>query len=171
MITQRALNYGKVLNSLQVKKEVMDAADKLLNDSSALIEVLENPVIKRKEKYAVINDIFEPEIVNFMKLLCDHNMIGAFGEIKEAYDAFLFEQRDIIKAKLRYATRPQDVQLEQIKSMLCQKYNKKEVFLELVEDASLIGGFVLYAEGTEFDKSIKGALSELQKTLIGRWHV
>lgn len=171
MITQRALNYGKVLKFLQVKEEVMDATDKLLNNCSALNEVLENPVIKRKEKYAVIDDIFVPDIADFMKLLCDHNMIGAFGEIKEAYDALMFEQRDVMKAKLFYATRPENVQLEQIKSMLCQKYKKKEVFLDLEEDASLIGGFVLYAEGTEFDKSIKGALSELQKTLIGRWHV
>ncbi|MFU0828355.1 MAG: hypothetical protein ACFWTJ_12655 [Lachnoclostridium sp.] len=40
--------------------------------------------------------------------------------------------------------------------------------MELKEDPSLIGGFVLKVGNTEYDKSIKGTLDELQKTLVRR---
>ncbi len=168
MITQRVLNYVKVLDSLQLEYQLIEKTEKLLLSCRELTEVLENPAIKKKEKHAVIEVLFEKEIVSFMKLLCDHGLMSSFKEIKKAYEDLMLEHRNMVKAKLCYTVRPHDSQLEQIKNMLCEKYNKKGVFLELEEDASLIGGFVLYIGGTEFDKSIKGALSELQKKLIGR---
>lgn len=168
MITQRVLNYGKVLDSLQLAYQLIENTEKQLLSCSELIEVLDNPAIKKKEKHAIIEVLFDKEIVGFMKLLCDHGMISSYKEIKESYEDLMLEHRDMIKAKLCYTIRPRDTQLEEIKNMLCGKFEKKGVFLELEEDASLIGGFVLYIGGTEFDKSIKGALSELQKKLIGR---
>ena len=168
MISQRVLNYAKVLDSLQLGYQLIENTEKQLLNCRELAEVLENPAIKKKEKHAVIEVLFDKEIVGFMKLLSDHGLISAFKEIKEAYEELILEHRDMVKAKLFYTIMPQETQLEQIKNMLCEKYKKKGVVLELEEDASLIGGFVLYIGGTEFDKSIKGALSELQKKLIGR---
>jgi len=133
-----------------------------------LRDALENPAVKLGEKFKVIEAVFDPAIVGFIKLLCEHQALDSLEDIKEAYEALIFEQRGLVRAKLYYTMRPSEGQLEQIKKMLEEKYNKKGVVLELAEDASLIGGFVLFVNGTEFDKSIKGALSELQKALIGR---
>ncbi len=168
MISQRAINYAKILDSLNVVKADLDAAKKLLFNCKELMEVLENPAIKKKEKESVIDEIFDPEIAKFIKLLCENQMIQVFAEIMEAYDEIVFEHNNTLKAKLIYAVKPEDDKLAQIKSMLCEKYKKTDVFLELEEDASLIGGYVLYVGDTEYNKSIKGALSEMQKTLIGR---
>ncbi len=168
MISQRAINYAKILDSLQVEKSSVDAAKKLLFNCKELMEVLENPAIKKKEKESVIDEIFEHEIAKFIKLLCENKMIPIFADIMEAYEEIVLEQNNVLKAKLSYAERPADDKIAQIKSMLCEKYNKSDVFLELEQDASLIGGYVLYVGDTEYNKSIKGALSEMQKTLIGR---
>ncbi len=168
MITQRAFHFAKVLTSLQISEEVIHGTEQCLLICLELTEALENPLVKKMEKYKVIETVFDAAIVDFMKLLCAHEAIGIFEEIQEAYEALTFEQRGILKAKLCYTMEPEDAQLEQIKNMLCEKYQKKDVFLQLEEAPSLIGGFVLYVGGTEFDKSIKGAISELQKALIER---
>ena len=57
MISQRAINYAKILDSLQVEKSSVDAAKKLLFNCKELMEVLENPAIKKKEKESVIDEI------------------------------------------------------------------------------------------------------------------
>ena len=168
MISQRAANYAKVLDSLNLNKDSVEAAKNLLSHCSELIEVLGNPAVKKSEKESVIEALFDHEMAKFIKLLCDNQMIGAFAEIMEAYDEIMLERSNTLKAKLLYAAKPEDDQLDQIKNMLCEKYNKSSVFLELEEDTSLIGGYVLYVGDIEYNKSIKGALSEMQKTLIGR---
>lgn len=168
MITGRALNYAKVLYSFGLNPSSVDKAKRLLLNCNELMEVLENPAVKKKEKENVIDALFDKEITNFVKVLCENKVIGIFSEIINAYEELLLEHKNELKAKLTYAVKPDDEQIEQIKSMLCNKYNKSGISLELEEDASLIGGYVLYVGDTEYDKSIKGALSEMQKTLIGR---
>jgi len=168
MITQRALNYAKILYSLKLKDENVDQTKKLLMNCSELMDVFENPVVKKKEKASVIDELFDKEIASFLKVLCENNVIGLFSEIMDAYEDLKLEHKNMIKAKLTYAIKPDDEHVEEIKSMLCNKYMKSGVFLELEEDASLVGGYVLFVGDIEYNKSIKGALSEMQNTLIGR---
>ena len=168
MITQKAQSYAKVLAAMNLKDEEISAAVQCLHACGELQDALENPTIKLREKYKVIEGVFDPRVAGFIKLLCEHQALDLLEDIKEAYEALIFEQRGLVRAKLFYTMRPSEGQLEEIKKMLKEKYNKKGVVLELAEDASLIGGFVLFVNGTEIDKSIKGALLELQKALIGR---
>jgi F-type H+-transporting ATPase subunit delta len=168
MITQHAVNYAKVLFDMQLSEKSVEQAKNLLFDCNELIEVLENPVIRKQEKDTVIDSLFHKEICSFLKLLCDNRVIGTFSEIAEAYDNLLSDHKNILKVKLGYAVKPDEEQLDQIKKMLCEKYQKTAVVIETEQDTSLIGGYVLYVGDMEYDKSIKGALSEMQKTLIRR---
>ena len=52
--------------------------------------------------------------------------------------------------------------------MLAQKFGKTEVFLELIQDESLIGGYEMVIENTVYDSSIKGTLNRLKNALSGR---
>lgn len=167
MINLRAENYAKILFSMNLNKEIINDAKNLLN-CKELMDVLDNPVIKENEKEAVIERLFNKEITDYIKVLCRNASIGLFPMIMEAYEDILLENQNILKAKLKYVIKPDEEQLGQIKNMLCNKYKKKGVSLELEEDASLIGGYVLYVGNTEYDKSMKGALSQMQKTLVVR---
>lgn len=168
MITQRALNYAKILYSLEVQEDSIKSAKNLLTNVSELVEVLENPVIGKQEKASVIDALFEKDIRSFLKVLCENNSIGLYTQIFDAYDELVLDNKNILKAKLTYAVKPKEDEMNQIKNMLCEKYKKTGVFLELEEDTSLIGGFVLHVGDMEYDKSIKGTLSVMQKTLIRR---
>ena len=168
MITQRAVIYAKVLYSMDLKEKSINQAKILISNCKELIEVLGNPIVSKKEKNSVIEALFENEICSFFKVLCENKAIGIFTQIMEAYEDLVLEHKNMLKAKLTYAVKPDDEQIEQIKRMLCEKYNKAEVILEHEKDTSLVGGYVLYVRDMEYNKSIKGALSEMQKTLIGR---
>lgn len=168
MITTQAFNYGKVLYSLTLNEEVINSTKNLLNNNNYLLEVLANPTIKVKEKETVISKIFPKEIGPFIKLLCDNNCIMMINDIFEAYDNFILEEHSIVKAKLYYVIKPDEDEIEQIKNMVRKNFDKKGVYLELVEDKTLIGGFVLCVGNTEYNRSIKGNLLELQKTLSRR---
>lgn len=168
MITSQAANFAKVLFSLKIQEEVVGKTREILSLNKELIEVLNNPTIRRQQKEAVIDRIFDKEICSFVKVLTLHGQIGNVDEIFREYDCLVLESKNLLKVTLAYVTKPEDAQLEQIKDMLCNKYRKAGVIMELKEDPSLIGGFVLTVGNTEYDKSIKGTLDELQKTLVRR---
>ncbi len=168
MMTSKAANYAKVLFSLGLKEESVFQSKQILSENRELVSALENPIISKKEKEGVIDNIFNNEIRNFLKVLCSNQCIGIFDKIYEAYEAIVLDRKNILQAKLSYVARPDDTELEQIKEMICNKYKKTGVILTLEEDVSLIGGYVLTVGDTEYDKSIKGTLSELQKALVRR---
>ncbi len=168
MMTLKAATYAKVLFSLGVEEESIRKAKQILEENSELVRALENPTVKKQEKETVINDIFDKSIRSFIKVLCNHQYMEGFESIFEAYEAIVSDSKNIIKAKLSYVTRPDETELEQIKVMVCSKYKKAGVILELEEDTSLIGGYILTVGDMEYDRSMKGILSELQKTLVRR---
>lgn len=168
MITQRAVNYAKVLYSLDLDESIIQDAKNIFMENAELTDVFENPVIEKGQKEKIIDTVFDKQICRFLKVLNENKCMDIAIDIFTAYEKIMLEKKDIVKAKLAYAVKPNDEELEQIKAIVCQKYKKAGVSLELIEDASLIGGYVLTVEDTEFDKSIKGTLCELQKTLGGR---
>lgn len=168
MITSTAANYGKVLFSLGLREENIQNTKEILLKNSELLQVLENPSIKKSQKEAVIDTLFAKEICGFVKLLSANQCINIVNMIFEEYDNILLNSKNIMKAKLAYVTKPDETELGQIKDMICNKYNRAGVSLELQEDTSLIGGYVLMVGDTVYDKSIKGTLDELQKTLTRR---
>jgi len=168
MITSQAANYAKVLYSLGIGEESVHRAEQILTENRELVNALGNPIIKKQEKEAVVNDIFSNDIRGFINVLCNNQCIGIFDKIFEAYETIILDSKNLITAKLSYVTRPDDAEIKQIKDMVCNKYKKAGVILTLEEDTSLIGGFVLAVGDMEYDKSIKGTLSELQKALVRR---
>ena len=168
MITQRATNYAKVLGDLAVAKEEVCQVDELLTQIPVLGETLDNSLVKRDEKQRVIQAIFPKSMWNFMRLLCEHRVVGIWPDIYETYEELQFEKEGIVKATLRYAMKLDDEDIRQVKDMICKKYRKTGVKLELIEDSSLIGGMVLQVKHTEYDKSIKGAFEEMQRVLVRR---
>ena len=59
-------------------------------------------------------------------------------------------------------------QLEGIKAFLCREFQAESAEIEMIEDKSLIGGFILQADGREFDWSMRGRYRMLQQKLTRR---
>lgn len=167
-MTQRASNFARVLMELKISEEIVQNTKKLIMANRELRKALANPAVKKIEKNKIIDVIFDEKIRSYLKVLCDYDYIDSIEQIFKAYEAMELERKNIIGATFIYVIRPEDIQLEKIKNFICRKYNMAGVLLELKEDSSLLGGFLLIVGDTVYDKSIKGNLSGLYKTLVWR---
>ena len=57
MITQRAVNFAKVLESLDVPKNDVEQVRNLLTEVEQVAEVLDNPLVRWEEKKGVIKSL------------------------------------------------------------------------------------------------------------------
>ncbi len=167
-MTLRDVNYAKVLFDLNISEECVQNTKDMILEHREIFMALINPAIKKSEKHTVIDTFFDKEIRSFLKVVCDNECMEFISKIFDSYEDIVLDSKNIVKATLTYVTRPDDELLEKIKDMVCNKYNKTDVLLELKEDATLLGGFVLSVGDTMYDKSIQGTLSSLSKTLVWR---
>ena len=159
-MTQTASNYGTVLFELGVKKEIFSLTEELP-------KMLQSPIVSKDAKHRLIEDIFPEEIRNFLKVVSDHQEMDLMDDIFVAYKKTYDENHGILCAEMSYVMEPDAKQVEQMKAYLANKYGKQTVELSMVEDKSLIGGFVLRV-GDKEDYSMKGRLDRLEKRLTWR---
>ena len=84
-MTQAAINYAEVLYELAVPEDVILEMEEIFKNSAPLKKALENPVVEFKEKSAVIDRVFQPQIRSFLKVLCKYQSVSDIFEIVEAY--------------------------------------------------------------------------------------
>lgn len=162
-MTQTAVNYGRVLYELGISKEAVNESRRILKEVPQLKKALAGPVVMEKTKFEIIEKIFPWEMVNFLKVACKNHQAGQLEEMLEGYEDYAYKTEHILKASLAYVTPPSGDQIEKIKEVLQRKYAKQDIRLTLKQDSSLIGGFILQAEGRETDRSLRGRLERLRR--------
>jgi len=167
-MTQTAINYAKVLYELKISKKIIDDSQEILSLVPELKENLISPVVSNQKKHNIIERVFPKEMQNFFMVLCDYQSMEIIDQIFVAYKNYYNDQNSILEAKLIYVTVPNEEQINTIKELLMSKHHKNQVELSLVEDPSIIGGFIIEAENFETDWSIRGRLNQLQQSLVRR---
>lgn len=167
-MTETSNNYARVLYELSVRPDEVNETRQIFSKVPQIEEALQSPVVPFEEKERVIDRIFPDGMRNFLKVVCRHQKIGRIEEILDAYDVYCMKQKDALRAVLRYVTPPTGEQQEKIKAFLKKSFHVSEVLLESIEDKSLLGGFVLWAEGHEYDWSLQGRYRKLRQKLTRR---
>ena len=167
-MVQTTISYIKVLYELNISLEAVHEAQRILSENPQVQEVLENPVISREAKDRVINRIFPGEIQNFIKVVKNHGKTSLLSEIFHGYEAYRKKCEEILTARLIYVTKPTQRQIDDMKQFLCTRYGKKQAELELIEDPSLLGGFILQADDHEYDWSLRARYQRLGEKLMRR---
>ena len=167
-MTLTAIKYAKVLWAIQMPVESLEETLEIYSSEPALERTLNNPEVYKENKHAVIDRIFPEETRNFLKLLCNYSEISCLPEIVESYKQYVNEHTRRLNAVLTCVTEPDEEQLSGFRSFLCRKYEVEDVEIAIEKDESLIGGFILNAEGEEYDWSLRGRMNHLQNALIGR---
>lgn len=167
-MTAAAVNYARVLYELKIPESSVQKTEELMEMLPEFGSVLKNPLVPMEAKERVIDRIIPEEMKNFMKVACRHHKAELFGEIFEAYEELRRKEEGILKAVLRYVTPPRQDQLEGIREFLCREFQVQKAEIELREDKSLIGGFILQAGGQEYDWSLRGRYRRLKQKLTRR---
>ena len=167
-MTQAAINYAEVLYELAIPEQVILETKDIFEKSAPLREALENPVVKFKEKSAVIDRIYPAEIRSFLKVLCKYQSLPEIFDIMREYKRIVSEHNNVVEAVLMYVAEPDSKQIEQMKEFVKRAYGCSKVELKLEQHKELLGGFILTVGHEEYDWSYLGRLRQLQQKLIRR---
>ena len=161
-MTQTAINYAKVLYELGIDKTIIEETEEAFKKVPKLRTSLMSPIIPIQVKHSIIEKVFQKEIKNFLKILCDYHSVEVIEDIFSAYKEYYNEQNGILPAVLTYVACPSEQQLEQMKTFLCKKDHVKEVEWQLEQDDKLLGGFILHVKDYEYDWSLRGRMNQLR---------
>lgn len=171
-MSEQARLYGAVLYRLRLPEEMVQKALGVLEGTPELPLVLTDPTIPLNRKLAIISQIFSgpdfsPLIASFLKKACEAGCIGQFRDIVSACREHALEEAGVLEASLYYVTEPDEAHIAGIRRFLCRKHQKRDVELTLVYNPELIGGFLLKAGDIEYDYSLKGRLTRLNRAVAG----
>lgn len=163
------------------KADAEGKAEEMLRDLEALQTVFlkspditaffANPAIPIAEKFEIIQTYFCPEhkqaavnawMANLLKLLAEHERMGAFPALVDQYRDMLHEKNNIAVAEVTTAIEIEADLLHRIKHTLEKLYGFREVILHPRVNPALLGGIVIKIQDKILDGSYIGRLEALR---------
>ncbi len=162
---QTSIEYAQLLDKLGVQADVVSQTTDIFETLPQIMTDLTNPVVPIERKHTVIDKVFPKEMRDFLKLLCDNDDIDAVFDIVEEEKKLKNDGHKELKAVISCVTEPTQEQLEKIKTFLSKKYNAEDIVIEIKEDKSLLGGFVINVDNQEYDWSMRGRIDKISQKL------
>ena len=156
----KVIDYQKEVKEL--RKIILDNPDFLLLVDSRFLTVQE-----RKEKVEAILKGFSTDVVNFIKIIVEHNRVSYLEDILEAFNTLCNENRDIVEGLIYTAFPLKEETLLKIKNKISQIENRDVDLIQRI-DPSLIGGVKVVINSHVYDGSIKNQLEKMQVDLSRR---
>lgn len=148
--------------------EQLQAVVQLFLDNPDYCRLLQEPSIPRRERLGLIDRAFggqaEEYLVNFLKLLCEEELLTELAGCCEAYRQRFQKDNNIAQAHVVSAVPLSREQKTALKEKL-QKVWKKEIILITEVDPDLMGGMKVEIEGRQLDGSVRGRLEKLHKQI------
>ncbi len=169
-----AQNYASALLSIAMdEKKVQDYQNevkelmKIIKDNPDFLMLLDSrflTVEERKQKVSEILVNFSSDVINFIKIIVEHNRVSYLEDILQAFNTLCNESRDIVEGLIYTAFPLEEKTLQKIKQKISQIENH-DVDLIVKIDPSLIGGVKVVINSHVYDGSIKNKLEQMQVDL------
>lgn len=141
---------------------------KVWENEDTFVKALRHPQITKKEKQQWIQEIFakklDPLFVRSLCVLCQHNVIDKLIEIAKLYKECYWQAHDMEVIKVQSAVALDEEQLQQLKSMLEKKLNKK-VELDVEIRPELIAGLRVQAKDRILDNSVLSRIEAMRERI------
>lgn len=155
----------------QDEEGLRTGAERLMKDQS-LWQALNNPCIPREEKDKVLCRLLEgkigPVLLNFFRLLCRRERLSLLPAIEKEYHQLKLAQEGGAEAVFRCVRQPDPADLARIGEALKKRHGLSKVEFHVELDPELLGGFVIQLNGITYDKSVRGMLHGLRRSLKER---
>lgn len=174
-MTERAGVYGGSLYDLAaevnltepIMKDLLEVRQ-IFRDNQDYLRLLSEPSIKRDERLDLIEKAFgtacERYLVNFIKLLCERNLLGEFEGCCETYKKRFNADHNIAEAVVTSAVALSSEQLKTLETRL-ETMSGKKVSLSQKIDPKVLAGIKVELEGKQLDGTVSGRLDSMQKKL------
>ncbi len=146
---------------------VVDAVDSLLPRAAVFVF----GGIPRDDMLGVLDRTFggrvHPLLLNFLKVLAEHNRLNCLRVIYMASTELLDKLRSRIRVKVTTATPLPDSKAEELKVILRRATGAEPVLISKV-DSKVIGGLIVQVGDTVYDGSVMAQLEHMRTRLIDR---
>ena len=169
-----AQNYASALLSIAMdEKKVQDYQNevkelmKIIKDNPDFLMLLDSRFLtieERKQKVSEILVNFSSDVINFIKIIVEHNRVSYLEDILQAFNTLCNESRDIVEGLIYTAFPLKEETLLKIKQKISQIEHHDVDLIERI-DPSLIGGVKVVINSHVYDGSIKNKLEKMQVDL------
>ncbi|MGM9971837.1 MAG: ATP synthase F1 subunit delta [Anaeroplasmataceae bacterium] len=169
-----ALEYAKSLFELASISTINQIDEELaiicqaLEDNPDAMKIFTYPNISSKNKKEIVNKITvncNELLIRFLYVLVDNDRFSNIQEIKDEFHKLVINQASVIEVVVTSAKELTEEQMKKIKSVLLDRFNGKEIKINNIVDANVIGGFKAVALGEQIDLTIKNKLDTLKASL------
>lgn len=174
-MTQRARLYGGSLYDLaaaeKLEKDILEQMKmirQIFRENPDYINLLQEPSVPLTERIGLIETAFgeqaERYLVNFIKILCERNILGEFSGCCDEFTARFNVDHNITEAIVTSAVRLSEEQLSALKIKL-EKVSGKKVSIIQKTDASVVAGLRVEMEGKQLDGTVSGRINQVSRKL------
>ena len=174
-MTQYARVYGGSLYDLATEEQFADiikgemlAIKDLFRENPDYLKLLCEPSIKADERKKLIEEAFGNQVqrylVNFIKMLCERNLLREYEGCCEEYVQRYNADHNIAEAVVTSAVALSDTQLSALKDKL-ETVSGKKISLQAKVDPAVLAGLKVELEGKQLDGTVQGRLSGMSKKL------
>ena len=168
--------YARALFDFSIEKNIMHQItadfqnlETFLLKNTTLVEYLNNPIINKKSKRAVLDQILKLQInsetFKFLMILIDRDRLNLLIDIIKNYLKLVYETASIKTVEVVSASALDKSQKTTLIQKLKELTNAREIQLVITVDPDLIGGFLIKTESKVIDFTIKNQLQQLAKSL------
>jgi F-type H+-transporting ATPase subunit delta len=171
-----AVRYAKALflsalekNLLEIVRTDVALINQTIEDSDQFELYLKSPVVKSNQKFKLINEVFSGKIndlsLNFLGILIQNKREDHLIDIARRFNDVYRNYKGIKSASVTTAIPLTDEIKRKLNALLASVY-KADIELELKEDNSILGGFVLQVGDQQYDASVLAGLKKMKSTLL-----
>ena len=171
-----AVRYAKALFLTALDKNILDIVrtdmaliNQTIEDSVQFDLYLKSPVVKSKEKYKLISEVFRGKInelsLNFLGILVQNKREDHLIDIARRFNDVYRDYKGIKSASITTAIPINDDIKKKLNTLLASVY-KSDIELEVHENRAIIGGFVLKVGDQQYDSSVLAGLKKMKSTLL-----
>lgn len=158
---------GKVDEYLRDLREICD----LIENNKDFYQVIKHPQINTKKKKEIFVDLFkgkiDDELLSFMIILIEKNRILYLKEKLNEMKKIDLERKNIIKGIVKTAIPILPEELEKLKVIFEDKYDKTIIF-DAEVDKSVLGGVYVSVGNDVIDDTIKSKIEEMKELMLKR---
>lgn len=174
-MTDLAREYGEGLYELCEEENLAESGLEQLQmlkscfkEQPDFLMLLSNMALPKEERCGVIEKTLRGQVhdyvLNFLKILCERNLLHQFYGCEEAYRNLYNQQHSILEAVVTTASPLNDAQRKQLMEKLRNMTGHSITLKERV-DTAVIGGVLLEMDGKRYDNTLRHRLDGLQQAL------
>ena len=156
---------GKVDEYLKDLREICD----LIDNNQELKQVIRHPQINTTKKKQLFTDVFkekiDDELLSFMIILIEKNRMLYLREKLDQMEKIDLERKNIIKGVVKTAIPLLPEELEKLKNIFEDKYDKTIIF-DTEVDKSILGGVYVSIGNDVIDDTIKSKIEEMKELML-----